>query len=136
MFGLGDKRPVRVAAGVLRNDEGSVLLSDRSRAASMQEYWEFPGGKLRPGEAVTAALGRELNEELGVTVEEYEHLATIEHQYPDQDVIVDFFLVARWHGEPAGLEGQALEWVPPDKLGEIKILPADAPVISALQNRS
>jgi len=126
---------LRVVAGILQKLDGSVLVADRARCRSMRDYWEFPGGKLAAGESAEQALLRELAEELGIRVAAAEPLIRIEHDYPDLAVAVEFFLVSRWHGEPAGLEGQALRWVSRDALAEANLLPADAPVIEALQAR-
>lgn len=99
----------------------------------MQQFWEFPGGKFKQGEDGPAALRRELHEELGVWIESCEHLATIDHDYPDQTVRIDFYLVDSWRGTPLGMEGQKLAWTQITDLESEKILPADAPVIAALQ---
>lgn len=124
---------IRVAAGILRDGDGQVLLTDRTHAGSMQQYWEFPGGKREQGEDGPAALGRELFEELGVQIESCEHLTTIDHEYPEQRVCIDFYLVDSWRGSPQGREGQKLAWIPITELDAARILPADAPVIVALR---
>ena len=98
----------------------------------MQEYWEFPGGKVDQGESAAAALGRELAEELGIVVEASTHFQHTTHDYPDLNVSIDFYLVRKWLGTPSGLEGQQIQWVRRGKLGTINLLPADAPVIEAL----
>ena len=79
------------------------------------------------------ALARELSEELGIEPVAVEYFMHLEHDYPDRSVSIHFFLVHGWQNEPAGLEGQALRWVPPALLGDQNILPADVPVIEALQ---
>lgn len=101
----------------------------------MQTFWEFPGGKLRDGESAEEALYRELMEELGISVLLNEHFHRLAHSYQDIDVDIDFFLVRKWRGNPAGLEGQALSWVNIADLQERNLLPADLPVIAALQAR-
>ncbi|MGI9261181.1 MAG: NUDIX domain-containing protein, partial [Woeseiaceae bacterium] len=98
-----------------------------------QDHWEFPGGKLTEGESPEMALSRELHEELGIKVVSATHFLFIEHDYPDLKVALDFFLVDEWQGEPNGIEGQRIQWIVKSKLGEQKILPADIPVINALQ---
>lgn len=99
----------------------------------MQDYWEFPGGKINPGESSAAALARELKEELAIGVTAFEHFLALQHDYPDLLVAIDFYLVSAWSGEPAGAEGQALRWVALEDLGESRLLPADRPLIAALQ---
>ncbi len=120
-----------VVAGIL-SENGRILLSDRAQARSMQDYWEFPGGKVRPGESPAAALTRELYEELGITGLQYKHFKTIRHDYPDLSVEIEFFTVTRWQGKPDGKEGQALRWVAQDSLVLERILPADVPIVAAL----
>ncbi|MGI9202717.1 MAG: 8-oxo-dGTP diphosphatase MutT [Woeseiaceae bacterium] len=129
-----DPGRISVVAGILSHN-GRILLSDRAQARSMQDYWEFPGGKVQPEESPDAALCRELQEELGVTALQYEHFETVCHDYADLSVAIEFFVVTRWHGKPAGMEGQALRWVAQDSLAGERILPADAPIVAALCKR-
>ena len=98
----------------------------------MREYWEFPGGKVDDGEGNESALRRELIEELGIQVTHARHFHYIEHDYPDLRVGIDFYIVSAWEGDPAGLEGQQVRWVPRQSLPEQRLLPADAPVIDLL----
>lgn len=99
----------------------------------MSEHWEFPGGKVAAGETADAALRRELREELGIGVADATHFRHVEHDYPDLRVAIDFFLVTEWSGTPSGCEGQALNWVRIDALHAANLLPADAPVVGALE---
>jgi 8-oxo-dGTP diphosphatase len=126
-------RRLRVAAGILFDARGRVLITERVGGGPFQGMWEFPGGKIGDGESPEQALARELSEELGIEPGAVEHFMHLDHDYPDRSVSIDFFLVNGWKNEPAGLEGQALRWVPPALLGEHDILPADVPVIEALQ---
>ena len=123
----------RVAAGILRNGDGHVLISERVCDGPFNGLWEFPGGKIANGESAVDALRRELAEELGVDVTEAEPYMTLHHEYPDRVVDLQFFLVTAWRGEPAGLEGQALRWLHPSDLDQDVLLPADAPVVDALR---
>ncbi len=122
-------------AGILHDSEGRVLITDRKRAASMQQYWEFPGGKIRRGEAAGAALRRELAEELGIGALSVETFHSLQHDYPEMSVDIEFFLVNEWEGVPTGIEGQALNWLRPEELSSAMILPADAPVLELLISR-
>ena len=124
---------LRVAAGILRDDNGRVLITERVGGGPFQGMWEFPGGKIGAGESAAQALARELAEELGIEIAATEHFMHIEHDYPDRSVSIDFFVVSEWKNEPAGLEGQALRWVPTASLADQNLLPADVPVIEALQ---
>jgi len=99
----------------------------------MAGAWEFPGGKLDPGEDRFAGLARELEEELGVRLEAARPLIRYLHRYPELDVDLDTWQVTRWHGEPRGLEGQALDWRTPDTLIAAGLLPADAAIVAALR---
>jgi len=129
-----DLTPLHVAAGILSDAHGRVLIADRSRAGTMQDYWEFPGGKLASGESADAALRRELAEELGIEISSFEHFRTLQHEYPDLHVVIDFYTVTSWVGTPAGLEGQQLKWLRPEELSPGMLLPADAPLLEQLQN--
>jgi 8-oxo-dGTP diphosphatase len=124
---------VRVVAGILLQDDGKVLIANRVQSRSMQAFWEFPGGKIAEGEAPEAALKRELAEELGVDVVPGRHFHHIEHDYPDAAVVIDFYLVSEWRGDPAGCEGQQIRWVDRRHLHDHNLLPADAPVVAALK---
>jgi 8-oxo-dGTP diphosphatase len=99
----------------------------------MQAFWEFPGGKLAGGESAEAALRRELAEELGIEFTACEHFCSLEHDYPELRVAIDFFLVRQWRGTPSGIEGQALQWLRPSDMSRELLLPADAPVLELLK---
>jgi 8-oxo-dGTP diphosphatase len=124
-----------VAAGILCDAEGRVLITERVGDAAFAGLWEFPGGKIDTGETAEMALSRELNEELGIGVDSFERFKNIRHDYPDRCVDIDFFLVNRWTGEPRGLQGQKLQWVPVDTLDEAILLPADAPLVRMLKSQ-
>ncbi len=123
---------LKVVAGILADDAGRVLITDRRGASSMQTCWEFPGGKIRDGESAADALKRELDEELGVTVQAQRHLMQLEHDYAEFGVHIDFFTVTAWQGTPHSREGQNLRWVAPQELSDAALLPADRPVIDKL----
>jgi len=121
-----------VAAGILSDADGRVLVTERLGDPAFPGFWEFPGGKIADGELPSAALRRELSEELGIDVDACDLLMSLEHRYPDRHVKIDFFRVASWQGTPQGLEGQAVRWVTTAELVDIDLLPADQPVIEAL----
>ena len=123
-----------VAAGILRDAAGRVLISERLCDGPFNGLWEFPGGKIGDGEAPIDALRRELVEELGIEVAEASAYMELHHEYPDRIVDLEFFLVTAWRGEPEGLEGQGLRWLHPSELESDELLPADAPVVEALTN--
>ena len=102
----------------------------------MAGWWEFPGGKVAQGESDAQALERELREELGIEAHAHRQITTMTHEYPDR--VVELVL---WHasiasGQPRGLDGQQIKWVACRSLGEERLLPADLPLIPALQGLS
>ena len=127
---------LRVVVGVLANRDGRVLVNQRLPGTHMAGFWEFPGGKLDPGEAPRAGLDRELAEELGIKVLGAEPLMTLEHDYPNRRVQLSVWQVTGYAGEPESREGQPLRWVQPKELGALGLLPADEPIIAALVARS
>jgi 8-oxo-dGTP diphosphatase len=126
---------LHVVAGVLYDAEGRVLLAQRPEGKFMAGKWEFPGGKLKAGETETAALKRELAEELGIEMLDCTSLMRLEHQYPDRQVSLSVWSVDQYHGSAQGLEGQALRWVAPAALFGEDLLPADWPIVDALNQK-
>jgi 8-oxo-dGTP diphosphatase len=124
---------VRVVAAVLRDEHGRVLIAQRPAGKHMAGYWEFPGGKIAPGESSEQALKRELAEELGVSLRRCHPLLQLRHDYADRVVELEVFAVDDYGGEPSGLEAQALKWVAAAELGSQALLPADRPIIEALE---
>ena len=124
-----------VAAGVLCNALGEVLIAERLCDGPFNGLWEFPGGKIDAGESPLEALRRELHEELGIVVTSTEEFVNLSHQYADRSVDLEFFLVKDWDGEPHGVEGQRLRWVAISDLDSDELLPADAPLVDALKDR-
>ncbi len=120
-----------VAAAIVR--EGKVLLARRHVDAHQGGLWEFPGGKVEAGEEATAALARELDEELGICAEVLTPLISIPYDYPDKSILLDVWRVDRFTGNPHGREGQPLAWVEIDALQQRKFPLANLPVITALQ---
>jgi 8-oxo-dGTP diphosphatase len=125
--------PLRVVAAVLVDRLGRVLIAQRPPGKWQAGRWEFPGGKLEPGEDEAGAVRRELAEELGIRVDAAERLTGIRHAYPDRDVQIGLWLVLRHAGEPRGLDGQALRWVSVAELPGCDLLEADLPMLPALR---
>jgi 8-oxo-dGTP diphosphatase len=125
-------RVVDVAVGVLRNARGQVLIARRPQHVHQGGLWEFPGGKLEPGEEVLAGLARELREELGVEVIAARPLIAVRHDYADKSVRLDVWTVERFAGVPHGREGQPVEWVDLDALGRRELPAANRPIVRAL----
>ena len=122
-----------VAAGILHDSAGRVLITERRCDGPFDGLWEFPGGKISGDESSGEALKRELEEELGIEVTDLSPFMELHHEYPDRIVDLEFFLVSGWNGEPRGLEGQGVRWLPATELDSGELLPADAPVVAALQ---
>jgi 8-oxo-dGTP diphosphatase len=122
-----------VAAGILRDAAGRILITERLCDGPFNGLWEFPGGKIGDEESPVEALQRELAEELGIQVTASQPYLNLHHEYPDRTVDLEFFLVTEWNGEPAGLEGQGVRWVTPSELDATELLPADAPVLEAIR---
>jgi 8-oxo-dGTP diphosphatase len=125
---------VLVAACALIDPDGRVLLAQRPPGKSMAGLWEFPGGKVEPGEKPEDTLIRELHEELGIVVKEacLAPLTFASHSYPDFHLLMPLYVCRRWEGTVAAQEGQALTWVRPNRLREYPMPPADEPLVSHL----
>jgi len=130
--GTESRRLVHVVAGVLCDAERRVLLAQRPPGKHLAGGWEFPGGKLEVGETRAEALIRELQEELGISVTAARPLMRVQHAYPQRDILLDVWIVTDYDGVPAGLDGQTLRWCPRAELAEADLLPADAPIVTAL----
>ncbi len=124
--------PIHVVAGVLRDTRGRILLARRTEGRDLAGAWEFPGGKVEPGESPTDALQRELFEELGIRIGDAEPLISVPQRYSNKSIVLDVYTVASFTGKPKGLEKQALAWSPPEKLSSYPMPPADKPVVAAL----
>lgn len=127
---------IPVAAGVLRDAAGRVLIARRPDGGHAGGFWEFPGGKIQAGEAPLQALCRELAEEIGIQVSAAVPLMTYRHSYPERVVELHVFEVSEYSGEPQGMEGQPLRWVAVEELATTGLLEADAPIAAALLGRS
>lgn len=127
----GGRRHLRVACAVIERD-GLILAAQRGAAMSLPLKWEFPGGKIRPGERPEACIARELAEELGVAVAVGRALAPTTHDYPGFTVTLIPFRCTITAGEIVLHEHAALRWLPPARLPELDWAAADLPVIAAL----
>ncbi len=123
---------ILVVAAALYDAEGRVLIAQRPQGRHQAGRWEFPGGKVAPGESERQALVRELREELGILVTASRPFMRLEHSYPDRSVELSMWIVEGFAGTPRGLDGQELRWVAPARLGDEDLLEADQPFVEAL----
>ncbi len=111
-FSVNQQQIVHVAVGIVINNNSEVLVTFRAADSHQGGLWEFPGGKVEPGEMVQDALKREFEEEVGITVHEAVAFIKIEHHYSDKSVLLDVWKISQFSGNPVGKEGQALAWRP------------------------
>jgi len=124
--------PIDVVAAVVRRDDGRLLISQRNADDMLGGYWEFPGGKVDPGEDLKTAVRRELLEELGIETEIGAEIHRIVHPYPDRDVRLVFFDARIVSGEPQKLEVADFRWVTLDEIMDYQFPEADLPLLKQL----
>ena len=127
-------RIVLVVACALVDTDGRVLVAQRPEGKALAGLWEFPGGKLEPGERPEESLIRELAEELGISVKAdcLAPLTFASHAYESFHLLMPLYVCRRWEGTPEGREGQAIRWMKPARLRDLPMPPADAPLIAHL----
>lgn len=125
---MPDKR-LQVAVGILQRSEKQLLIQQRRAGTDCAGQWEFPGGKLEPGETPEQALKRELQEELNITIGEPIFLTSLEYDYDHAHVSLHTYMIQEWAGEPEGLEGQAIIWGSPEELKQYDLLEAAYPLL-------
>ncbi len=125
-----------VSAVALIDADGRVLLAQRPEGKSLAGLWEFPGGKVEPGETPEVALIRELKEELGIDTHAscLAPLTFASHSYDSFHLLMPLFICRRWQGIAVAQEGQVLAWVRPDRLRDYPMPPADLPLIPILRD--
>jgi len=127
---------VLVVAVALVDVDGRVLIAQRPQGKALAGLWEFPGGKVEPGERPEQALIRELNEELGIDVQEacLAPFVFASHAYESFHLLMPLYLCRRWSGVVVKREHAALAWVKPNKLSDYPMPPADAPLVAWLRD--
>ena len=124
---------LHIAVGVILDQATDrVLVARRPGHLHLGGLLEFPGGKLHPGEHVTAALNRELQEELNINATMARQMIQIKHDYDEESVLLDVWLVSEWYGEPEGMEGQEIMWIQKDNLSKADFPDANWPIITAI----
>lgn len=126
-----EKKNIRVVAAVIR--EGGRVFATQRGYGNYKDWWEFPGGKIEPGETPEAAVVREIQEELGTKVAVDRFLTTVEYDYPEFHLSMDCFFCHIEEGELTLLEHEAAKWLPLKNLRQVNWLPADILVIEAIE---
>ena len=122
---------IHVAVGVIRKPDGRVLITRRAEDSHQGGRWEFPGGKVEPGEELVTALTRELHEELGIRPLDPRPLLRIHWHYPEKAVLLDTWEIRRFQGNPEPREQQPLRWVAPQDLPRYRFPDANGPIVTA-----
>ena len=133
---MADLKVTLVVACALIDVDRRVLIAQRPQGKSLAGLWEFPGGKIEPGERPEQSLIRELNEELGIAVAEpcLAPLTFASHAYDGFHLLMPLYICRRWEGIVTAREGQALAWVRANKLRDYPMPPADLPLIPHLED--
>jgi 8-oxo-dGTP diphosphatase len=137
MTATDNKLPIILVVAVALIDvDGRVLIAQRPEGKKMAGLWEFPGGKVDPGETPEAALIREVKEELGIDTKEscLAPFTFASHCYDDFHLLMPLYLCRRWWGSIVPQEGQAVKWVRPVRLGDYPMPPADKPLVAMLRD--
>jgi 8-oxo-dGTP diphosphatase len=134
---MSAKSILLVVAAALVDAEGRVLITQRPPGKALAGLWEFPGGKIDPGETPEAALVRELHEELGIVVAaaDIAPFSFASYEYATFHILMPLFLCRTWQGVPQGREGQALAWAHPAQMVDYRMPPADIPLVAMLRER-
>ena len=127
---------ILVVAAALLDPDNRILLAQRPEGKSMAGLWEFPGGKIEPGESPENALIRELGEELGIDITPacLAPFTVASHRYDDFHLMMPLYICRKWHGTITPREGQQIAWVRANKLRSYQMPPADVPLIAMLQD--
>ncbi|WP_127959476.1 8-oxo-dGTP diphosphatase MutT [Serratia microhaemolytica] len=126
-------KQLTIAVGIICNAQQQILITRRAAGTHLAGFWEFPGGKVEPGESVEQALSRELQEEVGITPQQPTRLNVTEHQFDDRTVTLNFYLVNAWSGNAYNREGQQMCWVHRHQLSQYQFPAANQAVIELLQ---
>ena len=124
---------LHVVAGAIVDSADRILIAQRPAGRHLAGGWEFPGGKLDPGEGRQRGLAREMSEELGIEVLRSRPLIRLKHHYADRAVLLDLWFVEEYIGEPRGLDGQQIRWCTREDLLSADLLAADRPAVTALR---
>ena len=124
-------KTIHVVAAIIRR--GDEIFATQRGYGDYKDWWEFPGGKIEPGETPEEALVREIKEELATDITVDKFITTVEYDYSEFHLIMDCFWCSIAHGELTLLEHEAAKWLPLDDLRQVKWLPADLDVIKCIE---
>lgn len=125
-------KSITVAAAIIKNDRGEILICQRAKGGSMGGLWEFPGGKLEEGETLEECIVRECREELDIVIEPISIFANTEYQYPDRFIKFTFFNARIQMGKIQRLVHDDIKWVKVEQLRNYEFCPADVDIIKQL----
>ncbi|HUV21376.1 MAG TPA: 8-oxo-dGTP diphosphatase MutT [Gammaproteobacteria bacterium] len=135
-----DEDHIHVVAAIIwqqgkpQSSHRKFLIAQRQKGKHLADYWEFPGGKLEPGESPWQALQRELEEEIGILPTKASPYLQVYHRYPQRNILLDTWLVEEYRGEIVSGEGQQLRWIELSQVDRYQLPPADLPIIEAIKN--
>ncbi|WP_043892906.1 8-oxo-dGTP diphosphatase MutT [Providencia sneebia] len=129
------KKHLYIAAGIIRNSNEKIFITERPDGTHMAGFWEFPGGKLETSEKPEEALVRELEEEVGIIVTECELFHCVEHEFDERHVTIYFYIVSAWNNEPYGREGQRSRWIDQNDLVAEEFPPANRIIVDMLKHK-
>ena len=127
---------IHVVAGIIWQPGAGrrFLIAQRQKGKHLQDYWEFPGGKLEHGESPWQALRRELEEEISIVPIRGAPFMRVYHRYPERNILLDTWIVEDYRGEVAPAERQLLRWIEVSEAGQYRLPPADIPIIEAIRS--
>lgn len=129
-------KPLDIAVGIIRDTRNNaIFITQRPEKSYLAGYWEFPGGKIEPGETPEEGLYRELSEEIGIEISNPQLLQSLTYHYPDKTLTLHFFIVEQWCGEPYGKEGQSARWLAIDALDAEEFPDANRGIVSLIQKK-
>ncbi|MEG3640190.1 (deoxy)nucleoside triphosphate pyrophosphohydrolase [Magnetococcus sp. PR-3] len=127
-----ESKPLLLVSAALIMHQQQVLLTQRKRGGHLALHWEFPGGKLHPGESPEEALVREIDEEVGLKIQDLSPWAFVSHAYEDFHLLMPVFRVGAFTGTPQALDVEAVKWFDLPSLKELTFPPADQPLLAQL----
>jgi len=131
-----DEDYIHVVAAIIweQGDSQRFLIAQRQKGKHLQDYWEFPGGKLEVGESPRQALQRELQEEINILLTQASPYMRVYYRYPEQNILLDTWVVEEYRGHPAPGEQQLLRWIDVSQTDDYQFPPADIPIIEAIKS--